>query len=197
MTISQPFPPPHPTCSFPQDVASPAQSRPAHRNPPALPRPPRRTAASATSQIHPGVKVRPGTRDKARHVLVTWDRWEAEACPPHPSVYPSRWPLFLFFVCFLGGWNIDPRKDVSKPELLKQYCVLFPCAVLHKDSTETLMTVGWLWLDISNQIYEKKKRIKNELSRAERHKWIFLKIIFAYTQDNQVEPTQRQIKTFM
>lgn len=36
---------------------------------------------------------------------------------------------------------------------------------------------------------------KNELGWAEWHKWIFLKIIFAFTQDYQVEPTKRQ--TFM
>lgn len=156
MTISQPYPPPHPTRSIPQDVASPAQSRPARWNPPTLPRPPRRTTAPATSQIHPGVTVRPGSRDKARLVLIPWTAGRLRPVLHTRLFCPSRWPLFLVFFLFGGGGGggIDPQKHFSKPELLKQYCVLFPCAVLHKDSTETLMTVGCLWLDISNQTYK-------------------------------------------
>lgn len=68
MTISQSCPPPLPMCSSPHGVASPAQSRPALWMPPTLPCPPRRTTSSATSQVHPGLKVHQPQEAEQRHV---------------------------------------------------------------------------------------------------------------------------------
>lgn len=65
MTISQPRPPPLPMCSSPHGVASPAQSRPALRMPPAVSCPPWGTTSSPTGQVHPGLRFPPITGARA------------------------------------------------------------------------------------------------------------------------------------
>lgn len=149
MTISQSRPPPLPMCSSPHDVASPAQSRPAHWVPPALPRPPWRTKASQTSQIHPGLKVHPSHETnqqkshtaslaKIRHLLRTRRRQRPALLTLHCPVCHPRWPTFSF------GWK-RPISWLAKARAVK--AILFP-AFLSSFSTKTIKTVGWWWLDI-------------------------------------------------
>lgn len=100
-------------------------------------------------------------------------------------------------MAFLSGVK-EPMKDLPKPELLKQYCVLFACPVFHKDPKVTLKTVDLI-----------KRLIKTNLSGAERflmmeensnHWWIILKRPFCNTQDNTVERKEiikKKTKTFM
>lgn len=151
MTISQSRPPPLPMCFFPHGVASPAQSRPAHWNPPALPRPSWGTASSPTSQVHPGLKVHQSQEAEQQHVHMA-----SIAVTCHPLRTKRRWIYVLpsssdLFVLqdgllFLSGVK-EPMKDSPKPELLKQYCVLFARPVFHKHPSVTLKTVGWWWLE--------------------------------------------------
>lgn len=161
MTISQSRPPPLPMCSSPHDVASPAQSRPAHWVPPALPRPPWRTKASQTSQIHPGLKVHPSHETnqqkshtaslaKIRHLLRTRRRQRPALLTLHCPVCHPRWPTFSF------GWK-RPISWLAKARAVK--AILFP-AFLSSFSTKTIKTVGWWWLDILKTTTTTTKTIK-------------------------------------
>lgn len=128
MTISQSRPPPLPMCSCPHDVASPAQSRPAHWVPPILPCPSWRTKASQTSQIHTGLKVHQSheanqqkshtaSLAETRRALRTRRRQLPALLTLHCPVCRPQW-AFLFL------WVKDLFDDSTKPELLKQYCFL-------------------------------------------------------------------------
>lgn len=92
MTISQSRPPPLPMCSFPHGVASPAQSRPALRMPPAVPRPPRRTTSSPASQIHPGVNVHRSREAGQRRGGYDWNL----SSTARPALPVLTWPPFCF-----------------------------------------------------------------------------------------------------